>query len=169
MKQLKIVFTASLLFFGVMNSCSQQNDPDASSILGVFVASTPCSNGTRPLPGIAVNTDCELIKWKLTLYQNEVTKSPTTYKIHALYGLPKQGTKGLIGGGKKIEMEGKWTIIKGTASDRNVIIYQLNDIETSKSISFIKLNDNLLHLLDSEQHLMIGNAGWSYTFNRKDK
>ncbi|HEX6431885.1 MAG TPA: hypothetical protein VF008_29540 [Niastella sp.] len=168
MKQLRLVFTASLLFFVVMNSCSQQNTPGASSILGVFVASTPCSNGTRPLPGIAVNTDCEFIKWKLTLYQDEVTKSPTTYKLHALYGLPKQGTTGFIGGGKKIDMEGKWTIVNSTASDRHAILYQLHDMESNKTISFLKLNDNLLHLLDSEQHLMIGSAAWSYTLNRID-
>jgi hypothetical protein len=168
MKQLKFVFTASLLFFVVMNSCSQQNAPGASSILGVFVASTPCSQGTRPLPGIAVNTDCELIKWKLTLYQDEITKTPTTYKLRSLYGLPKQGTKGFIGGGKKIEMEGKWTIVNGTPSDRHAIVYQLHDMEANKTISFLKLNDNLLHVLDSEQHLMIGSAAWSYTLNRID-
>lgn len=168
MKKLKIVFTTSLLFFVIMNSCSQQNAPGDSSIAGVFVAGTPCSQGTRPLPGIAANADCELIRWKLTLYQHEVTKAPTTYKLHAVYGLPKQGTKEFIGGGKKIEKEGAWTIVKGTASDRNAIVYQLRDMETNKTISFLKLNDNLLHVLDSEQHLMIGSAAWSYTLNRID-
>lgn len=167
MKQLKLVFTIALLFFVVMNSCSQQNDPGVSSIMGVFVASTPCSAGTKPLPGIAVNADCELIKWKLTLYQHESTKTPTTYKLLAAYGLPKQGTKGFIGGGKEIETGGKWTIVKGTPSDANAIVYQLHD-ESNKTISFLKLNDNLIHLLDSEKHLMIGHGGWSYTLNRID-
>jgi len=118
MKQLKFVFTASLLFFIVLNSCSQKNGQESSSVLGIFVASTPCSQGTRPLPGIPVNADCELVKWNLTLYQDGSEKTPTTYKLHCLYGLPKQGTKGFIGGGKKVEMEGKWTIIKGLAQIR---------------------------------------------------
>ena len=65
-------------------------------------------------------------------------------------------------------MEGKWTIIKGMASASNAIVYQLKDNKTSKTISFLKLNDNLLHLLDSDQRLMIGNAAWSYTLNRID-
>lgn len=168
MTQPKVVCTASLLFFIVMHCCSQQNSPETSSVLGIFVASTPCSQVSRPLPGISVNTDCEFIKWKLTLYQDASTKTPTTYKLHSLYGLPKQGTTGFIGGGKKIDLEGKWTIIKGVASNRNAMVYQLKDSKTSRTISFLKLNDNLLHLLDSDQRLMIGNAAWSYTLNRID-
>ena len=85
-------------------------------MVGVFLGSTPCSQGTRPAPGISVNTDCELIKWNLTLFQDESKKTPTTYKLHYVYGLPKQGTTGLIGGGKKVDMEGKWTIIKNTCT-----------------------------------------------------
>ena len=166
MKQLKFVFAVPLLFFLVTNSCSQTNTPSRSSVRGIFVASTPCSNGTRPLPGIPVNADCELIKWNLTLYQDEFKKTPTTYKLSCLYGLPEQGTPGLIGGGKKIEMEGKWTIIKGTRSNPNAIVYRLIDNNTIKTISFLNLSPDLLHLLDSDHRLMIGSAAWSYTLNR---
>jgi hypothetical protein len=35
-----------------------------------------------------------------------------------------------------------------------------------KAINFVKLDDNLVHLLDPEGKLMIGNAAWSYTLNR---
>jgi len=168
MKQLKFVFTIPLLFFIVTNSCSQKNTPGRSTVRGIFVASTPCSNGTRPLPDIPVNADCELVKWDLTLYQDESKKTPTTYKLHCLYGLPEQGTTGFIGGGKKIEMEGKWTIIKGTGSNHYAIVYQLIDHKTTKTISFLNLGDDLLHLLDSDQRLMIGSAAWSYTLNRID-
>ena len=168
MKQLKFVFTPTLLFFMVINSCSQKNSPGNSSVLGIFIASTPCSQGTKPLPGISLNEDCELIKWNLTLYQDEPKKTPTTFKLHCVYGLPKQGTTGFIGGGKKIEMEGNWTIVKGAGSNPNAIVYQLNDSKTNKTISFLKLNDDLIHLLDSDLHLMIGSAAWSYTLNRID-
>jgi hypothetical protein len=80
--------------------------------------------------------------------------------------LPKQGTTGLIGGGKIVELEGKWKIVKGTASKCQAIIYQLLDNKTNHTISFLKLNDDLLHLLDSDQRLMIGSAAWSYTLNK---
>ena len=168
MKPRKLLFTASLLFFVVMHSCSQQSNSGTSSLLGVFVASTPCSQGSRPLPGISVNTDCEFIKWKLTLYQDASTKSPATYTLHYAYGVPKQGTTGFIEGGKKVEMKGTWTISKGMGSDSNAIVYQLHDQKTGKTISLVRLNDHLLHLLDSDRHLMIGSAAWSYTLNKVD-
>ncbi len=168
MKPIKFVLLPSLLFFIVTNCCSQENVRRSSSVVGVFLGSTPCSQGTRPAPGISVNTDCELIKWNLTLFQDESKKTPTTYKLHYVYGLPKQGTTGLIGGGKKVDMEGKWTIIKNSAPNSNSIIYRLNDDKTNKTISFLKLNDHLLHLLDSDGHLMIGSAAWSYTLSSID-
>src|SRR4051812_39376216 len=96
MNRLKCVFTVPLLFFIVANSCSQKNSPANSSVLGIFVASTPCSQGIRPLPGIPVNSNCEFIKWNLTLYQDESKKIPTTYKLHYTYGLPKQGSTDFI-------------------------------------------------------------------------
>ena len=98
----------------------------------------------------------------MTLYQNE------TYTLHYTYGLPKQGTTGFIEGGNKAGMKGTWTIIKGTRSDSHATVYRLHDSKTGKTISLLKLNDNLLHLLDSDQHLMIGSAAWSYTLNRVD-
>ena len=168
MRQHKYFFTPALLFLMVTNSCSQKNSTASSSVLGIFVASTPCTQGTKPLPGIPDNEDCELIKWNLTLYQDQSKKTPTNYKLHCVYGLPKQGTTGFIGGGKKVDMEGNWTIVKGTGSNPNTIVYRLDDNKTNKTISFIKLNDDLLHLLDRDQHLMIGSAAWSYTLNRID-
>lgn len=166
MKQLRSIFIVAVLLFTITNACSQNNSRENSSVPGIFLGSTPCSQGTRPLPGIPVNADCELIKWKLVLYQEEVKKTPTSYKLHCVYGLPKQGTTGFIGGGKIIELEGKWTMIKGTTSKPRAIIYQLHDNKTNQTISFLKLNDNLLHLLDSDLRLMIGSAAWSYTLNR---
>lgn len=166
MKQLKFLVTASLLFFIITNSCSQSKKPENSSVLGVFVASTPCSKGTKPIPGIPVNADCELMKWNLTLYQDELNKAPATYTLHCYYGLPKQGTTGFIDGGKKLDVEGRWTIIKGTNENPNAVIYQLMDNKTNKTISFLRLNNDLLHLLDNDQRLMIGSAAWSYTLNR---
>jgi len=167
MKQLPFVFTAFLVFFIVTTSCSQKNSGRSSSLVGVFVGSTPCSQGTRPVPGISMNTDCELIKWNLTLFQDQTNNTAATYKLHCTYGLPQQGTTGFLHGGKQVDLEGKWTIDKGTAPNSRTIIYRLHD-QTNKTISFLKLNDNLLHLLDNDGRLMIGSAAWSYTLNKID-
>ena len=44
--------------------------PADSSLHGVFEGTTPCSSVTRPLPQIPEDTDCELMIWKLILYQD---------------------------------------------------------------------------------------------------
>jgi len=162
MKQFRVVFATILLLCLVTNSCSQKSNRERSSILGIFIASTPCSEHTKPVPGIPLNADCELIKWNLTLYQNPSDKTPATFKLSCIYGMPKQGTRGFIDGGNKVELEGNWRIVNESPG----IIYQLTDNKTKKAISFLKLNDKLLHLLDSDGRLMIGSAAWSYTLNR---
>lgn len=165
MKQFRLIFTVAL-FLIVESSCSQRNNPGKASVLGVFVATTPCSQGTRPVPAIPVGADCEFIKWSLTLYQDESGKTPATYQLHCGYGLPKQGTTGFTGGGKEIEMEGKWSISKGTHSNPDAIVYRLEDDKTGKAVLLLRLNDDLLHLLDSDRRLMIGNGAWSYSLSR---
>jgi len=132
----------------------------------VFVASTPCSSGTRPVPGIPADAGCELIKWQLKLSVSGDGSTPGTYALDCDYGIPKQGTRGFINGGKHLHREGKWVIEKGTSRYPNAVIYRLDPDQPKASIAFIKLNENLLHLLDRDQHLMIGTGGWSYTLSK---
>lgn len=168
MRHIKVLLAITSLAacFTVTNSCSQKTTSDTSSVLGVFVASTPCSEGTRPLPEIPVHADCEFIRWNLTLYQNPKTFRPTTYKLQYTYGLARQGTPGFIDGGTNVEQQGVWTIVNGIPSNPDAIVYRLTDNKSNQTISFLKLSDNLLHLLDADAHLMIGTAAWSYTLNR---
>jgi hypothetical protein len=34
-------------------------------------------------------------------------------------------------------------------------------------VSLVKVGENLLHFLNPDKNLMIGNAGWNYTLSRK--
>src|ERR1700757_3276507 len=110
---------------------------------GVFVASTPCSSGTRPLPGIPADAGCELIKWRLKLSGIGAGSNPGTYVLDCDYGLPKQGTRNFINGGNHIHREGKWIAVKGTTLYPHAIIYRLDPDQPKVSISFIGLNENL--------------------------
>lgn len=137
-------------------------------IFGVFEGITPCSNLTRPLPQIPMDSDCEQMIWKIILYQDPVSGIPTTYKLDSAYGLPQQNTNGLAGGGAQIVMSGSWEIIKGNAVHPNAIIYRLNATSTEDSVSFIKINDDILHVLSHDGTLLVGHGAWSYTINRTD-
>jgi len=106
--------------------------------------------------------------WKIILYQDPAAKAPTTFKLESAYGVPKQGTPGLERGGTPIEMEGSWAIVEGTKIDPDAVVYQLNADNDQPAVSFVKMSDDLLHVLTRDQTLMVGNAAWSYTLNRTD-
>jgi len=139
----------------------------------VYVASTPCTAGTRPLPGIPREAACELMLWKLqllgdagkTLSRSAGEVRSGTYVLDCDYGLPRQGTKGLINGGQHLHRDGNWAIVKGKKGDPSAVIYRLDPDKPQEAVSFLRLNANVLHLLDGDQRLMIGTAGWSYSFN----
>jgi hypothetical protein len=65
-------------------------------------------------------------------------------------------------------MKGGWDIVKGTKTDPNADVYQLYSEDSQVAVSFVKMSDDLLHVLDRDKTLMVGNAAWSYTLNRTD-
>lgn len=159
------LFAILLLLFATTDVHAQE----PFSFSGVYVGSTPCSQGTRPLPGMSATTDCELMQWTLTLHrQASGSQVPARFTLHCAYGMSQPGTTGFVGGGEKMDMEGTWAI-KQTPSTPHLPIVELHDRKTNKTITFAKLSDDLLHLLDSDQRLMIGNAAWSYTLSRISK
>jgi hypothetical protein len=145
-----------VLFFTALPYAIPQNKTGAS-VFAEFVASTPCNNGPKALTVIPAGADCEFMKWKLTLYHDPVSKAPTEFRLHCTYGMTKPNTNGFTNG-NSVEVQGKWSIVKE--------VYQLHPANGGEPIQFLKLNDALLHLLDTEKRLMVGNPGWSYTFNK---
>lgn len=167
MKHLRL-FSAVILAatcLGPTTSCSQINTSGQQSVLNVFEATTPCDDVPGTMLKITTNDKCEMIKWKLTLYQDPNTYAPSVYTLVCRYGLPKQGTRDFLEGFKTIEMKGNWIIDKNTLQKPGVV-YKLTAENTPINLSFLKLDTNMLHLLDSNNRLMNGNQAWSYTLNR---
>jgi hypothetical protein len=142
-----------------------QKDQSGNPLSGTFEAVTPCDKAPKPLPQIPENAPCDHAVWKLGLYQNPDTHEPTTFAISARYGLSQPQTpKGHSNGGTMVETNGMWSVTFGIPGKKDAEIYRL---KTEKgTISFIKVSDNLLHLLDQNDRLRVGNGGWSYTFSR---
>ena len=127
----------------------------------------PCDDPPRQFLGIPTNSACERITWRLTLLTNQNTRLPTTYKLVSIYGMQAQSAPGFVGGGTTAEVQGTWAIVKGTKSNPDAVVYDLNADKPRRSMSFVKVGDHLLHLLNRDKGLMIGNASWSYTLNGK--
>jgi hypothetical protein len=164
MKQMRAPAILCLVMFLVMGlyACLQIQAQAPSSVLGSFAASTPCNNKTPSIPGVPAGIPCELMKWKLILYHNPGTKAPATYTLYCQYGMSRPGSLDIAEGGGKLFRTGKWIIQQQAKGE----IYRLDPDKPEESIFFRKISDDLLHLLDNEHRLMIGNAAWSYTFNK---
>lgn len=132
----------------------------------VFIGSSPCDPVMRPWMSIPSNTDCEFIKWKLLLFKNPENNQQQRFNLTYTYGVSKPGTQGFLNGGSNAEMTGNWRVLNNCVNLPGKSMIQLKDQKIKTPLTFLKLNNSLLHLTDQEGHLMIGNAGWSYTLNK---
>lgn len=139
-----------------------------ADVSGVFEGITACSGVDRPMPQIPIGAECEMMIWEVTFYQNPDTAAPTTYQLHVAYGMSQPNTTGMRGGGTPIDLEGEWRITEGIVVDNSATVYELNPDTPESALYFVKLNDNMLHVLSPDKALMLGNAAWSYTLNRTD-
>lgn len=123
-----------------------------SSIVGAFVGRSPCREVAIQL-NKAVNADCMKVKWDLTLYQDPNKLTPTTYKLKGTFY--REGTG-----------EGKWAIVRGTKTDPDAVVYQLDPDKAQASLFLLNVDNNILLFLDKERNLLVGNGDFSYTLNR---
>ena len=163
MKKTNLLLAAVFMFCCV--ACGQ-TERNVSATSAIFVASTPCTAGTRPLPGMRLTQKCELIQWKLQIFGIAGDNGTRSYILDCDYGIAKQGTRGLVNGGTHLHREGKWAVQTGMAGNPAAVVFCLDPGKPKESVYLLKLSDELLHLLDSDRKLMTGTAAWSYTLNK---
>jgi hypothetical protein len=129
------VFLAALLFV----SCAKGNEK-------TYIGSTPAGNMARSFLHIPLSDSVDFIRWKCILRSD-------SYLLQCNYGIGKPNTNGFINGGKKIELSG---VLK---KEKNY--YEL--LNGKESLKFAILNEDLLHLLNTDNSFLVGNGGWSYT------
>ena len=120
-----------------------------------FVGSTPCDAIVRQFVGIAATAECERISWQLAL----PASGDGAFTLDAVYGMQANSAPGFAGGGTPAQMRGT---VKSTTRQRRT--YRL--LVDNRSLEFAQLDPNLIHVLDVNDRLMIGNPGWSYTLSR---
>ncbi|GAA4395824.1 hypothetical protein GCM10023187_03230 [Nibrella viscosa] len=126
--------------------------PGGIAVVGEFHGRFPCSEIARDWK-VAVGPECIKVKWALTLYLNPNTHEPTTYRL--------RGTLN-----RSAAREGKWAIVRGTKSDPNAVVYQLDSDKPDVSVYLLKGDDNVLFMLDQQRNFRVGNENLSYTLNR---
>ena len=166
-----IIVACLIAMFGCNSGPGRSNSAKDSSM--VFAGTTPCGNVIRPLHKINPEPDCPLeeckcivVEWELTLYIDANTKEPTRYTLKGINRHVVKETNMYSEPGIESEAEGRWAIVRGTKTNPDAIFYQLNPGKTGMELSFLKLSDSLLHIVDQNEKLMIGNEFHSYTLNR---
>jgi hypothetical protein len=113
-----------------------------------YTASTPAGKTVRIFLGISQTDSIDFIRWQLKI-QNE-----KEFILLCSYGIGKPNTNGFINE-KKAELKG------AVDMSNNILTLSTN----GKSLSMLMLNDNVIHILDEDGKMIVGNGGWSYTLN----
>ena len=78
--------TATIFFFCIINQfCSQSPGPAKNSKKMNYVATTPCTEEIKQMLGI-INTECEMMKWRLTLEKDD-KDIPSTFQLSYTSGM----------------------------------------------------------------------------------
>ena len=148
---------ACILFAG---SCSGTNSMQEV----VWVGSTPGNAYIKSVLNIPAETKVDFIRWNLVLKTSHANEK--TFVLDIVYGEGEQGTPGFKGGGDKRSYSGSYTV--GSGNEKlNGEVWYLKSSSLNADLAMVKLDDNNVHLLTSQNRLMIGNGGWSYTLSRK--
>ena len=102
---------------------------------------------------MADQTGCFKIKWKLTLNRDPRSGQPTTYALDRT-------------GHREAAIKGRWSIANRPGSGEPAV-YRLDPDSPATSLSFLSLDDSVLFFLDARGHMLVGNADFSYTLNRR--
>jgi hypothetical protein len=120
-------------------------------VYGVFEGRTPCE--LSQVLGIQVPAHCEKIKWRLTLFQDAGTRTPTNYRLEG----------GLFADGAR---KGSITTLPGTPFDATAKVLRLEAPEGQQPVFIMRGDDNVLFFLDSTGKLALGNRDFGYALNR---
>ncbi|HUG41648.1 MAG TPA: hypothetical protein VMM12_14260 [Longimicrobiales bacterium] len=123
----------------------------SDSLVGVFEGRTPCGKLFVEFTGYD-SPACEKVKWWLALYRDPAGE-PGGYRFE----------------GTRVTRTGAWAIERGTASQPDAVVYRLFTDLPVGSIALLRIDANILLLLDGDRRPMVGDASWSYTLSRTNR
>jgi hypothetical protein len=128
---------------------------DNKSLQLVFDGRTPCQEIATEHPEMNAGPSCFKIKWRLILNRDSITYEPTTCTIRNIVNNQPR------------DVTGRWTIIKGTATNAEAIIYKVQADNLAEPILFFLGDENVLLFLDKDNNPFIGNEDFSFTMNKR--
>lgn len=157
MKPLEIFSQKILLvvFVFLSTSCSATNSKSEINLTG----STPGDQPIKTLLKIPAETKVDFIRWNLLL------NDKNAFVLDINYGESQPNTLGFKKNGKMKTFKGSFSVSEvGNFKE----VYRLKSSGFLSEILMVKLNDNIFHLLTSQNQMTPGNGGWSYSLNRAE-
>jgi hypothetical protein len=118
-----------------------------------FDGRTPCDEISKDHPEMKTSSSCFKLKWRLILRRDSVTHMPSTYTLRKILD------------GKRVDITGKWDIIKEEM--RGIVIYRIEPYNKAESFSFLAVDNNILLFINRENNPYLGNRDFSGILNRK--
>jgi len=140
------------------------------SIADEFIGTTPGDALAREfVGGLKADAPCHSITWQIKLATNRTSGLPTTFSLAASYHVPTKSNPNRSEDGPKVKFNGIWDTSKAEGTNPKAVVYRLNTEKPRRSLSFVKVGDNLLQLLNPDGSMAVGNGGQSYTLNRANR
>ena len=160
-------FLSIILFCCIaISSCSQNSLPETKLATDIFEGSTPCNPSVNAVLKIPLSDTCVFMKWELDMF-NKIGKD-SSFKLLISYGDFQPNTMYFLGGGKSMSIVGKlWTTHIIRNSTKYKILHLAGD-KNAPGLVFIQLDNNILHLVDSNMNLIKGDPGFAFVLNRID-
>ena len=128
-----LIFAGSLWFTGRTNhptGTAAAPSPEVNLVLGVFSGKTPCA-------------DCSEIDTTLTLTMSAPYSAEGTYTLSMLY----------VGkAAKPFITTGQWTTLRGTPTNPNAVVYELDPNKPNEAQYYLKVDENTLRPLDKQEN-----------------
>ncbi len=147
-----------------ISSYSQTNSSKNLAATDVFVGSTPCNTAVNSLLKIPSTDTCEFMKWELNMFKGN--NQPGAFKLLISYGDYQPNTMNFLGGGKSISITGKLTTSYVTKENSKHTVYHLISDKQQPELLFIEIDNNILHLIDSNMKFIKGDASFGFVLNR---
>jgi len=133
---------AALIALGAMVGCagpgSTPSSSDSANLLATYTGILPCA-------------DCAGIRADLKLYAGQPGGEASRYEIRETY----IGTRD---GDRTLDKSGRVKVVRGTASDKEATVYQLDTDRADVPRNFMRAGDNELRLLDRERKELVSSA-----------
>ena len=166
MKSVSLFLSIVLLCCIAITSCTQNSSSDTKLSTDIFGGSTPCNPSVNAVLKIPLSDTCVFMKWELDMFNKNGNDS--SFKLLISYGDFQPNTMHFLGGGKSMSIVGKlWTtyIMRNSTKYK---VFHLADDNNDRRLLFIQMDNNILHLLDSNMKFIKGDPSFAFVLNRID-